>query len=118
MYRCVYNRECGVQLIELLYVGKVVDKSIREHIIDGNAHPNFVNELTKDSAETICYSYVEVEKANVDTIENALIYLQEPKLNEQKLRDHYVQQSAQFNITGKCGLLYETSFEFTNEDEW
>ena len=59
--------------------------------------------------EQICYSYAEVDKQDLDIIENALIFAQKPILND-RLKDSYNYKPAHFNVEGQCALLDYTDF--------
>ena len=106
VYRCTFNEgKQTVSLKELLYIGKA--ENIQERILNHNKRPEFMAALIE--GEQICYSYAEVKEQDLDIVENALVYAQKPRLNEE-LVDSYNHEPAQFNIEGKCSLLNYTYF--------
>lgn len=110
VYRCVFNKLAKtVTLKELIYIGKAinVNRRIAEHFSNGD----FQDELL--SGEELCYSVAEVNKADLNLIENALIFAQQPRLNEQG-KQSFSYSDSSFNIGGRCALLRHTSFSITN----
>lgn len=106
VYRCIFNEEKQtVSLKELLYIGQA--KNIQERISTHDKRQEFMDALIGD--EQICYSYAEVKEQDLNTVENALVYAQKPRLNKD-LIDSYKYEPAQFNIEGKCSLLNFTNF--------
>lgn len=106
VYRCTFNQEKQtVRLKELLYIGQA--QNIRDRISGHDKREEFFNAAKE--GEQICYSYAEVNKQDLDIVENALIYAQKPRLND-KLKDSYNHEPAQFNIEGQCALLDYTDF--------
>lgn len=106
VYRCTFNQEKQtVSLKELLYIGQA--QNIQDRISHHNMHQEFID-ATNDG-EQICYSYAEVNEQDLDIVENALIFAQKPRLNDE-LKDNYNHKPAQFNIEGQCALLDYTDF--------
>lgn len=111
VYRCVYNEEKqAVDLKELFYIGQAFD--LNEEINFHARHNEFLSQAKE--GEQICYAYARVDKADLDIIENALIYAQKPRLNK-NLTDSYNHESAEFQIEGKCKLLKFTNFTIGEE---
>lgn len=101
MYRCVYNKVLDtVSLLELFYIGKAT--SLHQEVCYHKRREEFLSQAKE--GETICYSYAKVNRDQYDIVENALIYMQEPRLNE-RLIDNYNHQDAEFHFTGKCRML-------------
>lgn len=106
VYRCVYNEASKtVDLKELFYIGQAFDLN---HEINYHARRNEFLAQAKDG-EQICYAYARVDNADLDIVENALVYAQKPRLNN-NLKDHYNHEPAQFQIEGRCGLLTHTNY--------
>lgn len=108
-YRCRYNSNTNaVMLIELIYIGQA--ENIQKRIIE---HRN-----TKDlhngcgANEVLCYAYASVSLNDLDVVENALVYAQQPRLNTQ-LKDTYNHQPSSFVIEGTCSLLKHTDFKIS-----
>lgn len=112
IYRCKYNKsEKTVSLKELFYIGQ--SKNINHEVCYHARRDEFL--LQSRQGETICYSYALVDKKDLDIIENALIYMQKPRLNE-NLKDNYNHDDARFVIEGKNGLLKYTDFSITHKE--
>jgi len=106
VYRCVYNEDKNtVDLIELFYIGQAFDLN---HEINYHARREEFLAQAKEG-EQICYAYARVDKADLDIVENALIFAQKPRLNT-NLRNNYNHEAAQFQIEGKCALLQHTNY--------
>ena len=85
IYRCIYNAETDrVTLKELFYIGKATN------LHDEVNYHKYRKEFLKQAqpGEEICYAYAEVSKVQYDIIENALIFMNKPSLND-VLRDNY-----------------------------
>ena len=110
VYRCVYNPSSDtVTLRELVYIGQSDD--VNERILQHSQNRDFQRVLFL--GEELCYSVSEVQKKDLDLVENALIYAQQPKLNNQG-KDSFRYQDCSFNLVGRCALLKFTSFSITN----
>ena len=110
VYRCVYNSSSGtVSLRELIYIGQAtnVNKRISSHLYDGD----FQGET--HAGEVLCFSIAEVSKTDLDLVENALIFAQQPRLNIRG-KESFDYPDSSFNIGGRCALLRYTSFSITN----
>lgn len=111
VYRCVYNKEAQtVDLKELFYIGQAFD--LNDEINYHARHKEFLAQAKE--GEQICYAYARVDRADLDIIENALIYAQKPRLNK-NLKDNYNHEPAEFQIEGKCKLLKYTNFTIGEE---
>ncbi len=109
VYRCVYYPQNNtVDLKEIIYIGQAVDlnREINHHA----RHEEFLAQA-KDGEE-ICYAYARVDKANLDIVENALVFAQKPRLNN-NLVNNYNYESAEFLIEGKCDLLKYKNFSIS-----
>lgn len=105
-YRCDYNKITNkVTLKEIVYIGQA--ENLRTRIL---SHNN-----TKDlhvgcaEGELICYAYASVSLNDLDVVENALIFAQQPRLN-QKLKESFNHNASSFEIEGACILLNRTIF--------
>ncbi len=106
VYTCTYNADKEtVKLIDLIYIGQSVDVNMR--IKDHDRYKDFLREL-KDN-EILCYSVAEVEQTDLDIVENALIYAQKPKLNDD-LKGAYKHEAAEFYLEGKCQFMKYLNF--------
>lgn len=106
VYRAKYNeKENTVGLLEIIYIGQAA--SMRERISTHEKISEFNQELLQ--GEELCFACAEVSE-HLDEVENALIFAQKPKLNE-NLKDRYKYKiPAKFKIDGKCILLKYTDF--------
>ena len=110
IYRCVFNPETNkVDLKELFYIGKASDllQEIKYH----KRRNEFLAQAKK--GEELCYSFALVSKSQYDIIENSLIFMQKPRLND-NLTDSYNHQDAAFHFSGACGLLKYTDYKIEN----
>lgn len=106
VYRCVYNEDKNtVDLKELFYIGQAFDLN---HEINYHARREEFLAQAKEG-EQICYAYARVDKADLDIVENALIFAQKPRLNT-NLRNNFNHEASQFQIEGKCALLQHTNY--------
>lgn len=106
IYRCKYNPSTEkVSLKELFYIGQ--SKDLNREINQHTRHKEFLNQAKED--EEICYAYAQVDQASLDIVENALIYMQQPRLNYY-LRDNFNHSASEFHIDGCCALLNEVDF--------
>ena len=106
-YRCILDQQSKkVELKEILYIGKAVNvrQTVRE------LRHKFMAELKE--GEDLCYSYAEIPEENIDIIENALLFAQKPRLNEdEKLtREYLYPKPANFLVEGSCALLKHVNF--------
>lgn len=105
-YRCVYNKETdNVSLKELVYIGQAENlrKRIQSHVSSNDLYDGC------EEGEGICYAYASVSLTDLDIVENALIFAQQPRLN-MLLKDKFNHESASFTIEGTCSLLKHTNF--------
>lgn len=110
VYCCVYNADTNrVSLRKLIYIGKSVN--INDRVNNHDRYEEFTKQLQQ--GETLCYSYASVAPSDMDIIENALIYMQQPPLNNE-LKNSFNYPDAQFDFEGRCALLKETHFSITS----
>lgn len=76
------------------------------------AHNEKEIKASMKEGETIFYPYAPVIPKDLDIIENALAFAEEPKYNE-KLKDNYNYDAAIFQIEGRHGLLQYTRFQIS-----
>ena len=106
VYTCVYNTiQKTVSLKELIYIGQA--RNIQERVCTHDMREKFLAELKNE--EQLCYAYAEVDVADLNIIENALIFSQKPKLNSQYTRS-FNYPSSRFIVEGKCALLNNKDF--------
>lgn len=111
IYRCVYDQKTDkVELKELFYIGKASDlfQEVKYH----KRREEFLAQTKK--GEVLCYSYALVNKLQYDIIENSLIFMQKPRLNN-NLKDSYDHQDATFHFSGACDLLKYADYKIENE---
>lgn len=109
VYRCVFNKkEKKISLKELIYIGRAVN--INNRISKHERRADFLKTLS--DGEELCYSYSSIAPGDIDIIENALIFMQKPRLNDE-LKNEFNYSEAAFHIEGRCGLLEKTDFEIT-----
>lgn len=106
VYKCIYNSETKtVKLNELMYIGQA--ENIRTRIVNHEKIKAFLAECK--TGETLCYSIAEVKKEDLDIVENALIFAQQPNLNDVG-KENYNHDAAEFRIEGKCSLMKHLDF--------
>ena len=106
VYRCRYNDDVDtVSLIEIIYIGQA--ENIRDRHKNHEKLELFKTQLK--SEEELCYSCTQVDKGSLDLVENALVFAQKPRLNDQ-LREKYNHQPARFKLDGMVALMKYTDF--------
>lgn len=106
VYKCTYNELSDtVTLLEILYIGQA--KNLNERVDTHDKREVFISKC--DGAETLCYSVAEVKETDLNIVENALVFAQKPALND-KLKDRFSYESAEFHIEGRCALLEHLNF--------
>lgn len=107
VYRCLYGANSDtVDIKELLYIGQAT--RLRDRLQNNQKRNEFLQRCNDD--ETICYSYAVVDRTILDAVENGLIFMQQPYMNElQKDRYNY-NVPVSFELSGKCGKFKMTSF--------
>ena len=111
VYCCTYNKEPHtVTLHKLIYIGKAIN--IHDRIVNHDRYEDFKKQLGE--GEELCYSYSSISPNDMDVVENALIFMQKPVLNE-TLKDSFNYPDSQFNIEGACTLLKHTNFTITTK---
>lgn len=110
VYRCVHDPIGNtVSLRDLIYIGQSTDVNVR---IDQHCNEQDFNSVLRGE-ETLCFSVAEVSSGDLDLVENALIYAQQPNLNTQG-KGSYNYQEASFLIEGRCSLLRYTIFTISS----
>lgn len=113
IYRCIYNKtKKTVSLKELFYIGQSIN--IRQEICNHKRRDEFLAEARVD--EQICYAYAEVPQKQLDVVENALIFMQKPRLNN-NLVDHFNHGDVELEIEGKTALLKKTHFQIVKNND-
>lgn len=110
VYCCKFNEnEQTVTLRKLIYIGKAIN--IHDRVCNHNRYEDFKRQLLQ--GEQLCYSYASVSPNEVDAVENGLIFMQKPELNDD-LTDRYSYPDSEFSIEGACSLLKMKNFTITN----
>ena len=105
-YRCVFNSMANkVTLKELVYIGQAenLQKRISSHKSAEDLHDGCLE------GEVICYAYASVSLNDLGVVENALVFAQQPRLN-QRLKDSFNYGASSFEIEGDCALLKYNNF--------
>ncbi len=111
VYCCKYNeKQQTVTLNKLIYIGKAIN--IHDRINNHDRYDDFKQQLGED--EQLCYSYSSVSPNDMDVVENGLIYMQKPELND-NLKDSFNYGDSEFNIEGACALLKMNDFSITTK---
>ena len=106
VYRCRYNLESNsVLLIEIIYIGQA--DNIHDRHLNHEKYSSFLSLLQE--GEELCFTCAPIKEEDIDMVENALIYLQKPKLNEQG-KDVYNYTEAHFVIEGANACFRSTNF--------
>ncbi len=108
----INNEEKKVSLVEIIYIGK--SENVCNSILNHEKKEEFNNEL--EAGESLCYSVACVPENQLDLIENALVVLQQPKLNESDTIYKY--DSAVFILQGKCSLLKKRNFYIKKNEQF
>lgn len=112
VYCCIFNEDTNrVYLDRLIYIGQSVN--INDRLNNHERYEDFIAELKE--GETLCYSYASVAPKDMNIVENALIFMQKPKLNND-LKDSFNYPDSQFDFEGRCALLKETHFSITSNN--
>jgi len=110
VYCCTYNKEKDtVSLKKLIYIGQAVN--LHDRICNHDRYEDFTGQLNED--EKLCYSYAAVPPDDKSIIENGLIYMQKPPLNDD-LTGVFNYGDSQFIIDGACALLKMKNFSITD----
>lgn len=111
VYCCVFNKDSDtVTLKKLIYIGKAIN--IHDRINNHDRYEDFKKQL--EAGQQLCYSYSSVSPNDMDVVENALIFMQKPDLND-SLKDSFNYADSQFNIEGACALLKMKEFSITKK---
>ncbi|MFI3296902.1 MAG: GIY-YIG nuclease family protein [bacterium] len=113
VYRSIYKEDKKVVgLKEIIYIGQAKDVCVR--IATHDKQEEFKKYISDH--EELCYACAEVSESDLDIVEKALIFMQQPKLN-QDYKDKYYGESAIFHINGFCELLEYTNFSLKKQDD-
>ena len=97
--RGIYNTAPNTfDVNELLYIGKSEQEGgIRGRLANHEKRPQFQAACLEN--ESICYACAELDEASLDIVENALVYAEQPILNDH-LKDHFNYDEAIVKIGG------------------
>ena len=104
----LFYRACGFEVVNPCNLSEIVLKRKPDA-----TYEDFMAELK--GGETLCYSYASVAPKDMNIVENALIFMQKPKLNND-LKDSFNYPNSQFDFEGRCALLKETHFSITSNN--
>lgn len=99
----------------LLYIGKAKDEDINARLANHERHDDFIRSC-KDG-EGIYYAYAEVDKADIDIVENALIYAEEPPLNTE-LKDRFNYGEVHIETYGYNDILQHKKYSIRCPGEY
>ena len=99
--------EDTVSLLDILYIGQ--GKNVNERIDTHDKREVFLKKCDEDKNETLCYSIAEVNETDLNLIENALIFAQQPELNNY-YKDNFSFEKSEFHLEGKCSLMKHVNF--------
>lgn len=105
VYKCTYD-DAGVTLKELLYIGK--SDNLHNSIESDNKRDFFKKEC--HNGEILCYSIAEAPQKDLNIIENALIFAQHPKLNDDLNNGFKFDPPVDFLLEGRCKLMKYQNF--------
>lgn len=109
VYRCVYNAlQDTVRLNEIIYIGK--SENVHDRIAEHEKAPLFTSKLQK--GEELCYACAEMPNADLDIVENALIFAQKPVLND-GLKDSFNYGKVAIKADGRCACLTYTDYSIS-----
>lgn len=101
IHTCVHNKNEGTVLIKrLVYIGEAVDMNVR--LDDHEGWPSWKKYLKPD--EVLCICTVDVDSANRNRVEAALIFLNQPPANT-ALKDKYEYDETTVNVSNHCGKI-------------
>jgi len=111
----VYSFRCNLMTFtyepeKLIYIGQSDD--VQKRLSEHEKHDDFVKEC--GMLGKLYYAYAKVDKKDLDIVENALVFIQKPVLND-KLVDNYNHETCHFIISGKCDLLNNKDFTCQGE---
>lgn len=111
VYKCVYKENIRkVSLRELVYIGQA--NNLKTRIDTHDKREKFLQDCV--AGETICYSIAEIPQKDLDIVESALIFMQNPKFNERKC-DVFNYDTTELHLEGRCGLMKYVDFKISNE---
>lgn len=112
VYRCVYNQERDtVRLLDIIYIGKSSqDGGVRARLASHEKQSEFEAQL--QSGEELCYAFAPVNDADLDVVENALVFAQKPILNDE-LKNHFNHGAVAMKVDGRCALLRYTDYKIS-----
>ena len=106
VYDCTYNSETDtVSLNKIIYIGQA--ENLNERIMTHDKRSDFVRVCGGEN--NLCYSIAELSVTDLDMVENALVYAQQPSLND-RLKDKYHYSQAEFHLEGRCALMKHKDF--------
>lgn len=101
VYKARYDKEKDVEtILELLYIGQAKDICSRHE--NHNRLEDWISHCR--AGEELCYTYAEVDEANLERCEAALIYLNKPICNVQG-KDSFGYLDTFVSVTGAVLLL-------------
>lgn len=109
VYRCVYDAKSNtVGLKEIIYIGQA--ENMHDRVANHDKLGAFNSQLQR--GEELCYSVATVSNADLDVVENALIFAQKPVLND-KLKDSFNYGAVTVKLDGRCACMKYTDFKIS-----
>lgn len=105
VYRCIL-KEQGVKLEELLYIGQT--KNLYERLHSHEKMDDFKHECKEK--EDLCFSVAEVPLEDLNIVENALIFVEKPRLNDDDKERFKFETPVTFHLEGRCALMKHQNF--------
>ena len=109
VYRSVYDANSNtVGLKDIIYIGQA--ENLHDRIAKHEKLDDFNAQLQQ--GEELCYSVASVSSADLDVVENALIFAQKPVLNG-NLKDSFNHGAVTVKLDGRCACMKYTDFKIS-----
>lgn len=109
VYRCVYDTKSNtVGLKDIIYIGQA--DNLHDRIANHDKLDAFTAQLQQ--GEELCYSVASVDSADLDVVENALIFAQKPVLND-NLKTSFNHGAVTLKLDGRCACMKYTDFKIS-----
>ena len=109
VYRSVYDAKSNtVGLKDIIYIGQA--ENLHDRIAKHEKLDDFNAQLQQ--GEELCYSVAPVSSADLDVVENALIFAQKPVLND-NLKDSFNHGAVTVKLDGRCACMKYTDFKIS-----
>lgn len=109
VYRCVYDAKSNtVGLKDIIYIGQA--DNLHDRIASHDKLDDFNSQLQQ--GEELCYSVAAVDSADLNVVENALIFAQKPVLND-NLKSSFNHGAVTLKLDGRCACMKYTDFKIS-----